>query len=387
MAPPPQLEEQLFRMRTRGPLPVLAHPERYHGALSTAGAARPPSAAPPRWWSTSARSTARTARARRESAQRLVKDGLAHACASDVHDAEDARDAGAGIAWLRKKLGDAGVTATARRKPASDLARRAARLENLSGRPIRNAERRNAMATLLEKIKTHDAKVAVIGIGYVGLPLCVEMAKAGFRTTGYDKHDFKVKSVNAGKSYIGDIPDSVLGAAGHVGQARRVDRPQGARRGRRRRHLRADAAQQDEGAGQRLHHDGGRGSEAAAAQGHADRPRVDDLPRLHARDPPAEAARSRGSRSARTSSSASRPSASIRVTRSIRPRTRPRSSAAPRRAASRRSRRCTATSSTRWCRSSSTDAAEMVQAAREHLPRGQHRPRERSGHHVPQARA
>lgn len=66
------------------------------------------------------------------------------------------------------------------------------------------------MATLLEKIKTHDAKVAVIGIGYVGLPLCVEMAKAGFHTTGYDKSDGKVKSLLAGKSYIGDIPDDEL---------------------------------------------------------------------------------------------------------------------------------------------------------------------------------
>src|SRR3954467_3146342 len=67
------------------------------------------------------------------------------------------------------------------------------------------------MATLLKKIKTHEAKVAVIGIGYVGLPLCVEVAKAGFVTTGYDKSEGKVKSVNAGKSYIGDISDAVLG--------------------------------------------------------------------------------------------------------------------------------------------------------------------------------
>ena len=67
------------------------------------------------------------------------------------------------------------------------------------------------MATLLEKIKRHDAKVAVIGIGYVGLPLCTEMARAGFHTTGYDKHEAKVKSVLAGKSYIKDIPDEVLG--------------------------------------------------------------------------------------------------------------------------------------------------------------------------------
>jgi UDP-N-acetyl-D-glucosamine dehydrogenase len=66
------------------------------------------------------------------------------------------------------------------------------------------------MATLLEKIKKHDAKVVVVGMGYVGLPLCTEMAKAGFHTTGYDKHEAKVKSVLAGKSYIKDIPDELL---------------------------------------------------------------------------------------------------------------------------------------------------------------------------------
>src|SRR5688572_5139927 len=76
----------------------------------------------------------------------------------------------------------------------------------------------NPMSTLLEKIKTHEAKVAVIGIGYVGLPLCTEMAKAGFHTTGYDKHEAKVKSVLAGKSYIGDIPDEVLAPLVHSGK-------------------------------------------------------------------------------------------------------------------------------------------------------------------------
>src|SRR5574341_134644 len=73
------------------------------------------------------------------------------------------------------------------------------------------------MPTLLEKIKTHDAKVTVIGIGYVGLPLCVEMAKAGFHTTGYDKSEAKVKSVLAGRSYIGDISDETLGPLVHAG--------------------------------------------------------------------------------------------------------------------------------------------------------------------------
>src|SRR5437764_6227516 len=68
-----------------------------------------------------------------------------------------------------------------------------------------------SMATLLEKIKHHEAQVAVIGIGYVGLPLATEMAKAGFRTVGYDKSEEKVRSVQAGKSYIGDISDEELG--------------------------------------------------------------------------------------------------------------------------------------------------------------------------------
>ena len=66
------------------------------------------------------------------------------------------------------------------------------------------------MNTLLQKIKSHDAKVVVIGIGYVGLPLCTEVARAGFSTTGYDRSLAKVESVRAGKSYIKDVTDDVL---------------------------------------------------------------------------------------------------------------------------------------------------------------------------------
>jgi UDP-N-acetyl-D-glucosamine dehydrogenase len=66
------------------------------------------------------------------------------------------------------------------------------------------------MNTLLQKIKTHDAKVVVIGIGYVGLPLCTEIARAGFSTTGYDRSEAKVESVRASKSYIKDVTDDVL---------------------------------------------------------------------------------------------------------------------------------------------------------------------------------
>jgi UDP-N-acetyl-D-glucosamine dehydrogenase len=58
---------------------------------------------------------------------------------------------------------------------------------------------------LLDKIASKQARVVVVGIGYVGLPLVVEFAEAGFRVTGYDKDPSKVKSLNEGRSYIEDI--------------------------------------------------------------------------------------------------------------------------------------------------------------------------------------
>lgn len=64
--------------------------------------------------------------------------------------------------------------------------------------------------TLLEKIQRHEARVAVIGLGYVGLPLLVEVARAGFHVTGYDKSAEKVAQVARGVSYIKDVPDEAL---------------------------------------------------------------------------------------------------------------------------------------------------------------------------------
>lgn len=64
--------------------------------------------------------------------------------------------------------------------------------------------------TLLRKIQDKTAVVAVIGIGYVGLPLAVEKAKAGYRTIGFDVQESKVKMVNQGHNYIGDVVDSEL---------------------------------------------------------------------------------------------------------------------------------------------------------------------------------
>jgi UDP-N-acetyl-D-glucosamine dehydrogenase len=58
---------------------------------------------------------------------------------------------------------------------------------------------------LKEKIDSRAAKVGVIGLGYVGLPLAVEFAKAGFDVTGFDVDPAKVAEINAGRSYIGDV--------------------------------------------------------------------------------------------------------------------------------------------------------------------------------------
>lgn len=64
--------------------------------------------------------------------------------------------------------------------------------------------------TLLSKIDNREIVVGVVGLGYVGLPLAVEKAKAGFKTIGFDVQSQKVKMVNDGHNYIGDVVDSDL---------------------------------------------------------------------------------------------------------------------------------------------------------------------------------
>lgn len=63
---------------------------------------------------------------------------------------------------------------------------------------------------LLEKIKNKKIVAGVVGLGYVGLPLAVEKAKAGFKTIGFDIQPTKVDMVNAGHNYIGDVVDTDL---------------------------------------------------------------------------------------------------------------------------------------------------------------------------------
>ena len=63
---------------------------------------------------------------------------------------------------------------------------------------------------LHEKISDRSARVGIIGLGYVGLPLAVEFAKAGYRTVGIDVDDRRVNDICAGRSYIQDVPETDL---------------------------------------------------------------------------------------------------------------------------------------------------------------------------------
>ncbi len=68
------------------------------------------------------------------------------------------------------------------------------------------------MNELKQKFMNKTATLGVIGLGYVGLPLAVEKAKAGFKTIGFDVQESKVEMVNAGHNYIGDVVNEDLEA-------------------------------------------------------------------------------------------------------------------------------------------------------------------------------
>jgi UDP-N-acetyl-D-glucosamine dehydrogenase len=72
--------------------------------------------------------------------------------------------------------------------------------------------------SLLARVQHRDCKVGIIGLGYVGLPLAVELALGGFHVTGFDVDPWKVGELNAGRSYIPDVQSKDLAkvvASGH----------------------------------------------------------------------------------------------------------------------------------------------------------------------------
>jgi len=73
---------------------------------------------------------------------------------------------------------------------------------------------------LIAKINDRTARVAVIGLGYVGLPLVLEFHRQGFSVTGFDVDADKVTALNAGRSYIYHIPEAEIQALVHSGRFR-----------------------------------------------------------------------------------------------------------------------------------------------------------------------
>lgn len=78
----------------------------------------------------------------------------------------------------------------------------------------------NMKEELLKKIEDKTITVGVCGLGYVGLPLAVEKAKAGFKTIGFDVQETKVDMVNAGHNYIGDVVNEDLAGLVESGMLR-----------------------------------------------------------------------------------------------------------------------------------------------------------------------
>ena len=63
---------------------------------------------------------------------------------------------------------------------------------------------------IIKLITERGARVGVIGLGYVGLPLLVEFARSGFHATGFEVDEWKAAEINQGRSYIGDVPEAAV---------------------------------------------------------------------------------------------------------------------------------------------------------------------------------
>ena len=70
--------------------------------------------------------------------------------------------------------------------------------------------KQDVYAVLRDRIATREAIVGVVGLGYVGLPLAVEHARAGFSVVGLDDNSAKVDKVRSGQNYIPDVDDRML---------------------------------------------------------------------------------------------------------------------------------------------------------------------------------
>ena len=200
--------------------------------------------------------------------------------------------------------------------------------------------------------RERTVKIAVIGMGYVGLPLAVTFAEAGVEVVGIEADPTRCSAINSGDSYIGRRHRRGAQGRGRQGPAHGHHRLRRHRELRRRHHLPADPAQCQP----RTRPDARQAGHRRARRPRARRPAR--VPREHrptrarpARCSPRSSKRVRDSPPAPTSTSPSRRNGSTPGAPTTPPGRRPRSSAASRRPAPRRSSRSTARRSTASCRS------------------------------------
>ena len=86
-------------------------------------------------------------------------------------------------------------------------------------------ENRMAYAQLLERIRKRRARVGIIGMGYVGLPLMQTFCDGGYRCLGFDVDDRKIRMLNQGRSYIKHIPSASVRELRDAGQFSATSNP------------------------------------------------------------------------------------------------------------------------------------------------------------------
>jgi UDP-N-acetyl-D-glucosamine dehydrogenase len=86
--------------------------------------------------------------------------------------------------------------------------------------PTETRKESSLAAELEQRLVARTAHVGVIGLGYVGLPLIVELARAGFNATGVDLDERKIAAINRGESYIPDVPTSDVATFQKAGRLR-----------------------------------------------------------------------------------------------------------------------------------------------------------------------
>src|SRR4051812_34846339 len=96
-----------------------------------------------------------------------------------------------------------------RHRPRSIVCQRSNHIMSADGRTSEN---------LLARLRARDARIGVIGLGYVGLPLAVEFARAGFPVTGFDVDPAKVADIRRGHSYIPDVAQDDLAKVAQSGR-------------------------------------------------------------------------------------------------------------------------------------------------------------------------